>query len=132
MSKFEKPLDRNMPILVVDDLAAMRRITRHCLTQLGFKNIHEAEDCSQALELLRSTNIGLVISDWQLPDTTTRALVDMFRTAGARAELPILMVAPVTQREVAHTAKADDRTELLIKPFTAEILEQRIQQTLAE
>lgn len=132
MSHPAKPLDRNMPILVVDDLAAMRRITRHCLTQLGFKNIHEAKDCSQALELLRSTNVGLVISDWQLPDTATGALVEMFRTAAARAELPIVVVAPVTQREVAHSTKADERTELLIKPFTAELLEQRIQQTLAE
>ena len=59
-------------ILVVDDMAAMRKILKTLLAQLGYKNVDEAEDGKQALEKLRQNpdKYGLVITDWNMPNMT--------------------------------------------------------------
>ena len=46
-------IDTSMKILVVDDFATMRRIVKGVLKQLGFANIIEAEDGTNALEELK-------------------------------------------------------------------------------
>ena len=46
-------VDMNMPILIVDDYKTMLRIIRNLLKQLGFNNVDEATDGSQALHKLR-------------------------------------------------------------------------------
>jgi len=47
-------LNPNIKILVVDNFKTMRKIIKNVLTQLGFKNIIEADDGTTALELLKS------------------------------------------------------------------------------
>ncbi|KJV08713.1 chemotaxis protein CheY, partial [Elstera litoralis] len=54
-------MDKNMPILIVDDYKTMLRIIRNLLKQLGFDNVDEATDGSTALARLREKNYGLVI-----------------------------------------------------------------------
>ncbi|MFN3568254.1 MAG: response regulator, partial [Caldimicrobium sp.] len=61
------PIDPNIKILIVDDFATMRKIIRNILTQLGFKNILEADDGTTALEMLSKEKVDLVISDWNMP-----------------------------------------------------------------
>ena len=41
--------DNKMNILVVDDFETMRRMIRDILKQLGYENIHEAENGADAL-----------------------------------------------------------------------------------
>ncbi len=42
-------VDMSMSVLIVDDYKTMLRIIRNLLQQLGFKNVDEAADGSQAL-----------------------------------------------------------------------------------
>ncbi|MBM3549614.1 MAG: response regulator [Alphaproteobacteria bacterium] len=63
-------ISKEMEILVVDDYATMRRIIKNLLTQLGFKNVAEAEDGGSALQKLRFKAPGLVISDWNMEPMT--------------------------------------------------------------
>ncbi|MDH4184822.1 MAG: response regulator, partial [Nitrospinota bacterium] len=37
-------LDPNIRVLVIDDFATMRKIERNILSQLGVKNVDEADD----------------------------------------------------------------------------------------
>ena len=46
-------LDKNIPILVVDDFSTMRRIVKNCLKGIGFQNISEAEDGAVALRKMK-------------------------------------------------------------------------------
>jgi two-component system, chemotaxis family, chemotaxis protein CheY len=59
-----------MKILVVDDYATMRRIVRNLLTQIGYSDIEEAGDGVSALQKLRESKFGLVISDWNMEPMT--------------------------------------------------------------
>ena len=47
----------NLPILIVDDYKTMLRIVRNLLKQIGFNNIDEAQDGSEALKLLRENAV---------------------------------------------------------------------------
>lgn len=58
--------DPNIKILVVDDMATMRRIEKSLLMQLGFKNIDEAEDGKVALQKLRQGDYDFVLTDWNM------------------------------------------------------------------
>ena len=49
-------MNLNMKILIVDDFATMRKILKNVLTQIGFKNIMEAEDGKTALSELKKDN----------------------------------------------------------------------------
>ena len=59
-----------MKILVVDDYATMRRIVRNLLSQIGHLDVEEAGDGIVALQKLRETQFGLVISDWNMEPMT--------------------------------------------------------------
>ena len=51
-------VDKNMPILIVDDYKTMLRIIRNLLKQLGFTNVDEATDGSMALQMCRASGIA--------------------------------------------------------------------------
>ena len=63
-------VDMNMNVLIVDDYKTMLRILRNLLKQLNFNNIEDATDGSMALEVLRTKDIGMVISDWNMEPMT--------------------------------------------------------------
>ena len=56
-------LDRNMPILVVDDFSTMRRVIKNCLKSLGFENITEAEDGQSAWAKIQESDTINLKSD---------------------------------------------------------------------
>ena len=59
-------VDKNMPILIVDDYKTMLRIIRNLLKQIGFTNVDEATDGTAALQKLREGKFKLVISGWNM------------------------------------------------------------------
>ena len=64
-------VDKEMKVLIVDDYKTMLRILRNLLKQLGFLNVDEASDGSEALDILRKEGPhGLVISDWNMEPMT--------------------------------------------------------------
>ena len=66
----EMAVDLSMSVLVVDDYNTMIRIIRNLLKQLGFENIDDASDGSEALNKMRGKKYGLVISDWNMEPMT--------------------------------------------------------------
>ena len=53
-------------VLIVDDEAAIRRALRPPLSELGFQ-IHEASRGEEALQLLHSTQVDVVLLDINMP-----------------------------------------------------------------
>ncbi|MCC6048386.1 MAG: response regulator, partial [Thermodesulfobacterium sp.] len=74
------PIDPNIKILIVDDFSTMRKIIRNILTQLGFKNILEADDGTTALEILKKEKVDLIISDWNMPKMSGLELLKAVRS----------------------------------------------------
>jgi len=132
MNSVPKLLDRNMPILVVDDYSTVRRIVRHCLRQLGFENVTEAEDGMAALEKLQKESFSLIISDWNMPNLMGLELLKAVRSSAALKDIPFLMVIAEKQKNPLLEALPADRATFIVKPFTAELLRQRMEALFPE
>jgi two-component system chemotaxis response regulator CheY len=119
-------VDRNMKILVVDDFATMRRIIRNLLRELGFTNVDEADDGVTALPLLKQGGIEFLITDWNMPIMEGIELLRTIRNDPKLAALPVLMVTAEARREQIVLAAEAGVNGYIVKPFTAQTLEQKI------
>lgn len=118
MKKIDE-LDKNMPILVIDDFSSVRRVVKNCLAKLGFKNVSEAENGIAALETLAANSFEMVICDWQMPDMSATEL--MAKIEGNQA--PWLMVMSTGQKKPLDEK---EKLEYIVKPFTVGTLEEKI------
>ena len=125
-------VDRNMPILIVDDYKTMLRIIRNLLKQLGFENVDEATDGSMALQKLRERNYGLVISDWNMEPMTGLQLLKEVRSDGNLNALPFIMVTAESKTENVVSAKQAGVSNYIVKPFNAETLKTKISSVIGE
>jgi two-component system chemotaxis response regulator CheY len=117
----------NMKILVVDDFSTMRRIVRNLLKELGFANVHEAEDGVEALSKLRNeNNFDFVVSDWNMPNMTGIELLRAIRADAALKHLPLLMVTAEAKRENIIEAAQAGASGYVVKPFTAATLDEKL------
>lgn len=119
--------DKAMPILVVDDFATMRRIVKTCLMQLGFNNITEAEDGQKALDKLNAGKFKLIISDWNMPNMMGIDLLKAVRASESLKTIPFLMVTAEAQKENIIEAAKAGVSNYIIKPFTADGLQQKLE-----
>ncbi len=119
--------DKNIRILVVDDFATMRRIVKNILTQLGFKNIVEADDGTTALKILQAEKIDLIISDWNMPKMTGLELLKKVRATPEWSKIPFIMVTAEAQQDNIILAVKARVSQYIVKPFTAETLGEKIE-----
>jgi two-component system chemotaxis response regulator CheY len=115
-----------MKILVVDDFSTMRRIIKNLLRDLGFSNIHEADDGSTALPQLKTGNYDLIVSDWNMPGMTGIDLLRAVRSDPNLQAIPFLMVTAESKREQIMEAAQAGVNGYVVKPFTAATLEEKL------
>ena len=119
-----------MKVLVVDDFATMRRIVKGVLKQLGFGNIIEAEDGAAALNELKREKIGLIVSDWNMPNMTGLDLLRAVRGDGELKGIPFIMVTAEGQKENIIEAVKAGVSNYVVKPFTPETFGEKVQKVL--
>lgn len=118
--------DLKMKVLVVDDFSTMRRIVKNLLKQIGFTNIDEAEDGEDAYAKLKDGGFGFVVSDWNMPNLDGLGLLKKVRGDAELKELPILMVTAEAEKEKVITAIQAGVNNYVVKPFTGELLKEKI------
>ena len=123
-------MDKDIKILIVDDFATMRKVVRNLLKQSGYENIIEAEDGVTAMRVLKTQKIDFVISDWNMPNMSGIELLKAVRADEDISKTPFLMVtAEALQDNVVAAVKAGV-SNYIVKPFTAEILNEKIQKIM--
>jgi two-component system, chemotaxis family, chemotaxis protein CheY len=119
-------VSKDIKILVVDDFSTMRRIVKNVLNQLGFTNIVEAEDGKVAFSKLQAGGIDFVVSDWNMPNMMGIDLLRAVRADEKLKALPFLMVTAESQKENVLQAVQAGVSNYIVKPFTADTLEQKL------
>ncbi|WP_138380828.1 response regulator [Luteithermobacter gelatinilyticus] len=125
-------VDKSMPILIVDDYKTMLRIIRNLLKQLGFQNVDEASDGSEALNKMRAKNYGLVISDWNMEPMTGYELLKEVRADEMLKSVPFIMVTAESKTDNVIAAKKAGVNNYIVKPFNAATLKQKLVSVLGE
>jgi two-component system chemotaxis response regulator CheY len=114
-----------MKFLIIDDSATMRRIVVNSLQRIGVTDVVEASDGREALNKFDST-VGFIITDWNMPNM---AGVDFARAIRARDDgktVPILMMTTRSLREDIITALESGVNNYVVKPFTPQVLKEKI------
>jgi len=125
-------IDLQMPVLVVDDYKTMIRIIRNLLKQLGFSDIDDAADGTEALEKMRARSYGLVISDWNMEPMTGYELLKEVRSDEALMRTPFIMVTAESKTENVIAAKKAGVNNYIVKPFNAATLSAKINAVFGE
>ncbi len=100
-------------VLIVDDDPDMRLYLRSCLRGLAapFERVIEAADGLEALRLIRSVAVSLVISDVALPGLDGRRLTRAIRDDAALSHVTVLLIS-------GETVPGDNHADgFLAKPF---------------
>lgn len=120
-------LDLSMPVLVVDDYATMVRIIRNLLKQIGFSDIDDAADGTEALRKTANRRYGLVISDWNMEPMTGLELLRAVRADETLRTTPFIMVTAESKTENVIAAKKAGVNNYIVKPFNATTLQAKIE-----
>jgi len=125
-------IDTSLKVLVVDDMSTMRRILKNVLKQIGFSDLIEAENGQDALTKLKAGEFGLVVSDWNMPVMQGIELLRAIRADPELKHLPFLMVTAEAQKENIIEAVQAGVSNYVVKPFTAEALQEKLEKIFAK
>ncbi len=120
------PVDKNMPILIVDDYKTMLRIIRNLLSQLGFNNVEEATDGTMALAKMEQKEYKLIIYDWNMEPMSGLELLKTIRAHEKYKTLPFIMITAETKAENVIIAKNAGVNNYIVKPFNAATLKMKL------
>ena len=120
-------LDFNHRILIVDDGASMRNIMKKILKQIGYRNFMEAEDGSEALNVLRKELVDLVVLDWNMPQMTGIELLKIMRGDQELKGIPVLMVTAEAKKSNVLEAIHSGVNNYIVKPFTPGTMKEKIE-----
>ena len=119
-------MSADIKFLVVDDFSTMRRIIKNLLHDLGYKNVSEADDGNTALPMLKTGKFDFLITDWNMPGMPGLELLKAVRGDPRLAKLPVLMLTAEAKREQIVEAAQAGVNGYIIKPFTAQTLEEKL------
>lgn len=116
-------------ILVVDDMVMVRNFIITCLKNYGYSDISEAKDGLEAWKILLEAkpSYDLVISDWSMPALSGIDLLKKIRADERLKKIPVIMITSESDSEMVAEAAKAGVTNYVIKPFTQEILQKKLQ-----
>ena len=114
-------------MLVVDDSSTMRRIIKNTLSRLGYDDVVEGEDGVQGWDALnQNPEIGMLITDWNMPEMNGLELVKKVRADSRFTDLPIIMVTTEGGKAEVITALKAGVNNYIVKPFTPQVLKEKL------
>lgn len=125
-------MNLDMKILIVDDFSTMRRIIKNILRQLGFTNVQEADDGATAWPKIQAEDFDLIVTDWNMPKMSGLELLKAIRSDEDLKDLPVLMVTAEALKENIIEAVKAGVSNYIVKPFTAETLQEKLQKIFDE
>jgi two-component system, chemotaxis family, chemotaxis protein CheY len=119
-----------MPIdvLIVDDSAAIRKILQRVLTQteVPLGQVHEAGDGVEALNVLKSNQVNLILSDINMPNMDGLQLLSQIKSQDAYKAVPVIMITTEGNQTKVMEAVQLGAAGYVRKPFTAEQIKEKL------
>jgi two-component system chemotaxis response regulator CheY len=121
-------------VLIVDDEATMRKVTRSLLQVIGVKTIYEACDGRSGLEAICRWAPDVVILDWSMPSPNGPEFVRQVRSPSEfpYPDTPIIMLTAHGDRSRVVEAVRLGVNEFLLKPVSSTALMARMVSILAK
>ncbi len=115
-------------VLVADDMATMRKLVKKSLSTMGFTVFEEAEDGQKAwAKLNEHPDIGLIISDWNMPNCTGLDFLKRVRSDTRFKTLPFVLLTAEGEASQIKEAIVAGVDNYVLKPFTLESLKEKLE-----
>src|SRR3954447_3083032 len=114
--------------LVVDDSAAIRKILQRVLRQTGMPigAIHEAGDGQEALTVLESNPVTLILSDINMPKMDGLQLLAALKASPGWRNIPVVMITTEGGEAKVSEAVRLGAAGCVRKPFTADQIKEKL------
>lgn len=117
-------------ILVAEDVRSSRHALVSMIKKQGFVRIYEAENGRQALEILETCSIDLVLLDIMMPELDGIAVLNAMKADEKLRLVPVIMVTAIDDMDSAVSCIELGAEDYLIKPFNPVMLRARIYASL--
>jgi len=112
-------------ILVVDDNAENREMLARRLGREGFEVLRAAGG-AEALTLLETTNVDLVLLDVMMPDINGYDVLQRLKANERLRDIPVLMISSLDEEESVARCIELGADDFLPKPFSPVVLRARV------
>lgn len=124
------PTAHTLAVLVVDDHASIRGLTRHGLSQIGVRDVVEAANGTEALAALGQKRFDLVIADWTMDGMDGLDLLARLRANPIIGRTPFILLTARNDADSVRTAIAAGVNNYIVKPFDVPTLRSKIEAVL--
>jgi len=108
-------------IISVDDSSTMRKMVSFTLKSAGY-DVIEASDGAEALNVLKSRSVDLVISDINMPNLNGIELTRKLRSQPGFVRTPIILLTTESDPAKKAEGRAAGATGWIVKPFSQDQL----------
>ncbi|MGE3260936.1 MAG: response regulator [Bacteriovoracia bacterium] len=114
----------NSRMLVVDDSATSRKLSRHALNLAGYINVDECEDGEAAFKKMAgsSPQIALLVADWHMPNMSGIELLKKIRRDKELKGSPVILVTGEQNATEVTEAIKEGVNGFVVKPFQMETI----------
>jgi two-component system chemotaxis response regulator CheY len=114
--------------LIVDDSSVMRKIVERSLRQAGLDPmvVYEAGSGVEGLEVLRTKEVHLILSDINMPSMDGLEFLRQLRAQNLAPNVPVVMITTESSEEHVKQAILAGAQGYIRKPFTAEQVKERV------
>lgn len=126
------PAASDLKVLVVDDQQTIRALVRNGLKAIGVNDIEDAADGEQAVGVLLSKKINLIISDYNMPNLDGLGLLRAVRATPHLKGIAFIMLTGRSDNDLVQRAQQFGVNNYLVKPFTIGTLREKIEQVFGE
>jgi two-component system chemotaxis response regulator CheY len=106
----------------------MRKIVERALRQAGLDPlvVHEAGSGSEALDVLKTQQVDLILSDINMPSMDGLEFVRQIRAQNLAPGVPVIMISTESSEEHVKQAIQAGARGYIRKPFTTEQVKERV------
>lgn len=109
-------------ILIVDDSKVVRKFVARSLNDIGFKDLEEAADGQEALDLVNAQMPNVILLDWNMPVMDGLQFLVELRKLPNGYDPIVIFCTTENEMSKIQTAIGASANEYIMKPFDGEIL----------
>lgn len=117
-----------LDVMIVDDSAAIRKILQRVLiqAQVPLGKVVEAGDGVEALNVLKTETVGLILSDINMPNMDGLQLLSALKSNPNTKAVPVIMITTEGGSTKVMEAVSLGASGYVRKPFTAEQIKEKL------
>lgn len=116
-----------MKILIVDDCKDLQCFMVEILGDLGYKDTLTCESGKEALEIVQSSTIDLVLLDWSMPEMSGLETLKILKSMDQKKHIPVIMVTGDGDLDHVKAAIEIGAEGYILKPINKELLHIKVE-----